>query len=332
MKIIAIIFAFLALNYAHAFSLKEKVTGGRPGDFVVTAHSKAYTVLLIRSISEKTLFLEEVSAPEEALKETLKNKDFSWRLWIEGGAPGHTSWTAYEVDLQTNKLVECYSYSQKGWLYVDDPNQFLPKLLSLSLNRVPEKSRKRIGPPPAEGEADHRGFWNPPVTQDGKTQERSSLTPFSGKWPYDSSIVSGCQVELYFGNAPFPYWIDIKSPHYTAVIRSVDSGSNLSSPMPQMPQRLPEFIGKAVWSGEIINISLKCPPYYTKLNLYVLDLTDHTAPIPLTSEMQRDGDKVTLQVREEILRPVLQKGHKYQWIIVPEESTQVAESDDVFVW
>jgi hypothetical protein len=332
MKTLLILFAVLSLNFVYAFSLKEKVLSGHAGDFVVTSHSNTYTVLLIRSISEKNLFLEEISASEETLKEMRKSNEFSWRSWVEKGAPGHTSWTAYEVDLSTNKLVECYSYSQKGWLYVDDPNQFLPKLLSLSLNRVPENARKRIGPPPSEGEADHRSLWNPPVTQDGKTQQRSNLIPWSGKWPYDSSIISGCQVELYFGNAPFPYWIDIKSPHYTASIRSVDSGSALNSPMPQMPQRLPEFLGKAVWNNNIINISLKCPPYYAKLNLYVLDLTDHTAPIPLAAEMQREGDKVTLQVREEILEPILQKGHKYQWIIVPEESTQVAESADIFIW
>jgi len=329
MKILAIIFAIFSLNIAEAFSLKDKLIKGSPGDYVVTVHAKIYTVLILRSVGEETLILEEVGATEEVLQQ----KDFSWFSWVAAGAPGCISWTSYEIELKTNRLLECYSHAQKTWLYAEDPNQFLPKLLSLGLKMTPPDERRRIGPPPMDEETDVRGIWLPPVIQNGKSISKPQVNAWQGQWPNDDSLLSGCAVEFYIGAFPFPYWIDIKSPHYTAVIRAVDSGKGLQSPMPPMPRRPPEFTGKAVWKGQEIELSLKWPASYCGLNLYVLDLTDSGAPIHVPCQVSREDKTALLKVHQGTLQPVLQKGHKYQWLVVPEESNGVVtESEDIFIW
>lgn len=233
MRIIFIILSIFALSFANAASLKDKIIKGEIGDYIVTEQGQIYTVLLIRGITDSRLILEEISVPET----DIDLPHISWKKWIESYAPGHTSWMAYEIDLTTNEVIKGYSYSRRAYLYTGDPNHFLAKLLALSLKQTPEDKRRRIGPPPSEQETDHRAFWNPPVVIDGKQIKKPSLTAWIGKWPNDGSILANCEVELYFGNFSFPYWIDVKSPHYRASIRAVDSGNRLNSPMPAMLQR-----------------------------------------------------------------------------------------------
>ena len=328
MRIIFIILSIFALSIANAFSLKDKMIKGQPGDYIVTTQGNMISVLLIRSISEKALQLEEISIPKVILPK------MGWKEWIEKNAPGHTSWIAYEIDLKDNRLIECYSHSRREWLFVDDPNHFLTKLLTLNLKRTPENARKRIGPATADEEFDHRAFWSPPVVVEGKKIEKPAITPWSGKWPSDGSEIAGSEVELYFGTSPFPYWIDIKTPHYQASIRTLDSGSHMNSPKPLLPRRPPEFLGHAAWQNHKIIVQLQCPTYYEKLNLFVIDLSEETpAPIPLTCTMERKSNHVTLSISEETLQSTLKKDHKYRWIVVPENSSEIlAESDDIFVW
>jgi|CXWL01.1.fsa_nt_gi hypothetical protein len=225
-----IVFSFFILS---SFSLKDKLVKGNIGDYVVTEQGKIYTVLLIRALNENSLILEEISIPET----DIDLKKISWKQWVESKAPGNTSWTAYEINLQTHELVEEYSYSRHAFLYTDDPNHFLAKLLSLNLKPTPEDKRRRIGPPPLEDETDHRKFWNPPVVMEGQQIKKPALNSWTARWPNDGTILSNCEVELYFGTFPFPYWIDVKSPHYRASIRTIDSGNHLISPMPPMPQQ-----------------------------------------------------------------------------------------------
>jgi len=330
MKLIFIILSVFALSIANAFSLKDKVVKGEIGDYIVTEQGKIYTVLLIRTLNENSLILEEISVPET----DINLEKISWKHWIESKAPGNTSWRAYEIDLKTHELIESYSYSRHAFLYTGDPNHFLAKLLSLNLKPTPEDKRRRIGPPPLEDETDHRKFWNPPVFVEGKHIKKPSLNSWIARWPNDGTILSNCEVELYFGTFPFPYWIDVKSPHYRASIQTVDSGNHLNSPMPLMPQRPPEFLGAAKWKNQNIEIQLKCPSHYQNLNVFVIDLSDESrAPIPIKASQIRKEQIVSLEIQEETLQAALQKGHKYHWIVVPENTSSVlAESEEVFLW
>ena len=61
-----LLICFIPLN---ALTLKEKFTQAEPGDYVVTAQGKNYSTLFIRSLSDGSLVLEEITAPEKALGE-----------------------------------------------------------------------------------------------------------------------------------------------------------------------------------------------------------------------------------------------------------------------
>lgn len=330
MRLILIILSFFALSVANALTLKDKITKGSVGDYIVTYQQGTYTVLMLRQLSDKYMVLEEAS-----ISEVDHNPKISWKEWIEAKAPGHASWTAYQIDLSTYKLVECYSYAQGNWLAADDSNYFLTKLLSLNLQKTPQDKQKKVGPAPSSDEVDHRAIWKPPVVVNGKASPKTPIVSWTGKWPKDETIVSGCDVEFYFGNFAFPYWIEIKTPHYMAPVRSVDSGSAISSPMPPLPQRPPAFLGPARWSNQIIILSMRCPVYYSKLNLFVIDLSDEKQPtIPISAAFKRgEEEQAFFQITEQALSAKLQKGHKYRWVAVPENTANIlGESEFIFVW
>jgi hypothetical protein len=225
-------FFFLLLFPLFAFgaTLKERIARAETGDFVVMSQGKSSSVLLIRSLSSSSLILEEITAPEK--------ENRPWKEWVEKGAPGHTSWVMYEIDLVENKLVESYSPSQKRWLFVDEVDAFLPQLLALNLSPIAKDNRKRIGPPPPPGEPDQRAFWIPPFVTSGAKKERPQVESWQGVWPEDGSRLEACLVELYFEKeTPLPIWIELKSPHYAFKIRAVDSGRKLTSPAPPLPKR-----------------------------------------------------------------------------------------------
>lgn len=330
MRIILIIASVFALSFASAFSLKENLTKGQPGDYVVTQQGNIYSVLLIRSISASIVQLEEISVPDSEV-----SSDIIWKEWVEAKAPGHTSWCVFEIELNEAKMLESYSYSRAAWLYYGDSDHFLTKLLSLPFKTTPDTKRRRIGPAPSIEETDHRSFWTPPVIVEGIKMQKPKLSSCSANWPKDDTRLSGCEVELYFGDFPFPYWIDVKSTHFTASIRAVDSGSHLTSPMPPMPQRPPEFLGQAQLENRKIMLTLKCPAYYHSLNLYAIDLSQDTKPtIAIPSTFKRGSpNQVFLEISEKTLQKLFQTGHRYQWIAVPENSPHVlAESNYIFVW
>ncbi|MBS0620885.1 MAG: hypothetical protein JSS61_05455 [Verrucomicrobia bacterium] len=218
-----------------ALTLKQKVENCQGGDYILTAQESNYSLLIVRSRSEHTLVLEEIAIP----KAQVDLKKMDWQGWLTKFAPGHTSWTAYEIDLDSGKLIECYSYSKQGWLALDSSEQFLARLFSLPLRPVQDKERKRIGRAPS-GDADHRPLWNPPLVEGGKKALNPSFEVWKTRWPDDGSLLALCQIELYFskGGFPLPYWIEVQSPHYAFKMRTVDSGHKMTSPRPlSIPKR-----------------------------------------------------------------------------------------------
>ncbi|MBS0616284.1 MAG: hypothetical protein JSR58_07030 [Verrucomicrobia bacterium] len=225
----------------NAFCVKDRIASGKAGDYVVFAQGRMAAALLLRATSQTTLTLEEITIP------LTESEGKNWKAWIENKAPGHTSWTSYTIDLKKNQVLECYSHSRKAWMATSDPSQFLTKLLGLHLQTTPADKRKRIGPPPAADEPDRRSLWLPPVSIEGKKINNPSVSVWNGKWPHDETLLSDCTIEVYFGEFAFPYWIEVKSPHYTASMRTLDSGRNLMSPMPPTPQaQLESFFNKRV--------------------------------------------------------------------------------------
>ena len=226
MKRLVLVLALFITTFLNALTLKDKIIKGAPGDFIVTEQGGTYTVLLIRSISSRYLILEEIDAPTL----NVSTDQLSWKTWIAEEAPGHTAWIGYLIDLEKNKLIQSYSYSRAAWLYAEDPNHFLPGLLMLPLEKTPLDKRKKIGPPPIGDEQDHRSLWTPSSLFEGKKISKTEITAWSARWPQDNSIIAGCEIEIYVSYFALPYCIEIRSPHYKALIRAIDSGKEMVSP------------------------------------------------------------------------------------------------------
>jgi hypothetical protein len=337
-----IFFCFALTTCAHAenksaISLKAKLLQAHPGDYIVTEQNKNYSLLAIRSVLHSTIVLEEISIPANQMDASKT----PWKKWVESEAPGHTSWTWYEIDLENGTLNECFSFSKQGWLVFNESEQFFTKLISLPLSKTPPDQQRRIGPPPLSGETDHRHVWYPSLIVEGKKVDKPSFEVWQGHWPKDDTMLSQCKIEMYFvrgRNAfPFPYWIDVSNPHYTYKIRVVDSGSGLISPIPgPMPHRPLEFVGRTQNLGEALRLTLKTPAYYKKFSLYALDMTlkgNAPIPIPFTSKAGTEKEVVFLEITREDLKGILMDGHRYQWIAIPEEASDAyAETEDSFLW
>lgn len=329
--------ALPAHTHEPAFSLHEKFTHAQAGDFIVTAQEGNYSLLFIRSITAEILLLEEISVPMHQID--LKKID--WKKWTAEKAPGHTSWTLYEIDRISGKLIECFSYSKNGWLYLDDTEQFLTRLLSLPLSTVSYTDRKKVGAQPNPQEEDHRASWNPPLTIEGKKIPKPNFDVFKTKWPEDGSRLSLCEIELYFAkdepNFPFPYWLEVHSSHYAFKMRTIDSGHQLNSPMlGPMPHRSPQILGTTQKGNEFWKLSLKTPPYFQKFHLFVIDISGaskESIPLSFHTIPGSINEERILEIPTSELKQKLVCGHKYQWVIIPEQSSDIyVESEEIFTW
>ncbi|MBS0653509.1 MAG: hypothetical protein JSR39_08325 [Verrucomicrobia bacterium] len=322
---------------AAPFALKEKYQMAHAGDFIVTEQDHTYSLLFIREITADHLLLEEIAAPDSQID----LNTIVWSKWVKAKAPGHTSWTLYEIDARSGNLIEAFSYSKRGWLFLDETQRFLSKLLCLPLTQLGNADRKKIGPQPAAHEEDRRAVWNPPLTIQGKKQPKPQFDVWKGVWPEDGTQMGKCIVELYFSKAnpafPFPYWIEIKSPHYAFKMRSVDSGSGIISAYTgPIPHRPPQFAAPLQKTEGAYRLPLNSPLYFQSFHLYAVDLSDpvrKTIPIPHEARRDPKSEIVYLNITEESLAARLIPNHRYQWVLIPEEDGKIyVESDEVFLW
>lgn len=331
---ICFIFCFSAVFADQEPSFKERLKKAHRGDYIVTEANKMITVLAIRSQSTTSVVLEEISAPVQ----NLKNRPASWSEWVKNKAPGHTSWSMVEIDLVDAQLLECYSFSRAAWLQASSQESILSTLLHLPLKSLPLDKRKKIGPAPLIGEADHRQVWTPLLTIEGKKVEKPDFDVYETQWPQDSSELSGKTVVLYFdreGRFPLPYWIQIEAAHGTASMRVIDSGKNLPSPYHALPRRVPEFVGNPQLTEKGLRLFLKSPKYYKKFELFAIDVTTkekHIFPI-VYSMLSGHGEMLNLEIDEEELAQVLKPGHRYTWLLIPTGYSEFyTESTKPFHW
>jgi hypothetical protein len=330
MRKLLFIFLFLTTSIVNAFSLKDKITNGNTGDYVVTEQGGTSSVLIIRSLNSTHLILEEIDVPTLIRKSADKN----WKEWVAQEAPGHTAWITYIIDVKTNQLQECYSHSQGIWLPTKDADHFLPRLLTLPLQKTSQEQRKRIGPPPVSGEEDRRSIWNPSVIIEGKKLDKAAITAWNTKWPSDGSLISNCEIELYFSSLAFPVWIEVRSPHYKASLRAIDAGHGMLSPRPLVFQQSPLILGSSELKKDHMELLVQCPTYYNALKVYAVDLTDPSHPlVELTQTAPLEESQMILKVPEKALAHNLVKGHQYRWVLIPVGfPSMVVYSDQIFQW
>ncbi len=335
MKITACSFIlFIVSFFGTEFRLKERVEKGKVGDYVVTEANKMVTLLAIRSISPQTVLLEEISAPLQ----NLKNRPASWAEWVKKKAPGHTSWSMMEIDLQSGQLIECYSFSRSAWLQLSPKENLFATLLHLPMRSVPLENRRKIGPPPITGEPDFRKIWTPPLVCEGKKIQNADFDVYQTIWPEDGTELSGQQVCLYFDQqkqCPLPFWIQVETSHATAALRTIDWGRNLPVVHKTIPRRVPEFVGLPIKTEKSLKLNLKSPKYYQQFELYAIDVTTRQKQIlPIAHTLlDGDGEWKTVEIDLEELNQTLEPEHCYTWLLVPVgHSESYTETAKPFSW
>jgi hypothetical protein len=317
-----------------ASPLLERLEKARPGDFVVFEADQMVSLLAVRAVSCDTLILEEISAPSIALQ----NKKESWGAWISASAPGHTSWSMVEIDIPSRQIVECYSFSKAAWITVTQQGSLLTTLLQLPLAPIQEERRRKVGPPPQDGEVDRRPAWNPPLVASGELIQNAVFDVFEATWPTDNTELSGKIVSLYFDRAHlsfFPSWVQIENAYAAASLRAIDSGKNLPALFRSLPRRVPEFVAPPQKTEQGIRLCLRSPKYYKTFELFAVDTTTRQKQLhPIAHQIvHEEGEIVVLEVSAEQLNQILLPDHKYTWLVVPSDHAEsYAESARPFSW
>lgn len=314
--------------------LKERLKKAKNGDFFVAEANKMVSLLIVRSITPTSLILEEITVPANALNP----RPASWSEWVKKRAPGHTSWSMIEIDLQSHQLMECYSFTHNAWMQLSGQDSLIPTLLSLPLKPVAERDLRRIGPHPMEGEPDFRQIWKPPLVINGHQMKDVEFVVFEALWPQDGSQLAGNKVSIYFdrtSQTPFPSWIQIETAHAAGSLRILDSGKGLPAMHRKLPRRVPEFIGSPQKTENGMRLSLKSPKYYRSFDLFAIDVTTREKQLlPIThSLVGADGEVLQIEIEMEELQNMLTPEHRYTWLLVPTGYCEsYTESTKPFLW
>jgi hypothetical protein len=218
-----------SLGAADTLYLRDNLRKAQKGDYIVTSQSKAYSLLYVQEKNNSQISIQEINIPSSSIPA----KGFSWRNWMNQGAPGSSSRILYNLDLATAQMLNSYCLTQEGWREKLVEDNFLPTLLNLRLELIPLKQRRRIGSSGLPNANDKRPVWQPKVIVDGQTVPDVNLDAWSTLWPKDGSELSGKIVEAYLPQensdfpAYFPYWLQVNGMLGNAKIRIVDSGRNL---------------------------------------------------------------------------------------------------------
>ena len=314
--------------------MKDHLKNAKNGDYIVTEANKMISLLIVRSQSSQSLIMEEISAPAASLNP----RPTSWSKWVKNRAPGHTSWSMMELDLVNQQLLECYSFSRATWIQLPDHENLISTLLKLPFSSVPVEQQRRIGPPPLNGDTDHRKLWKPPFIVEGSSLQNHEFDVYSGSWPRDGSEMAGNRICLYFDHSqrsPFPVWMQIETTHAGIPLRVIDSGKGLPEIYRSLPRRVPQFMSNPQKTDSGVKFMLKSPKYYRGFDLFAVDVTTRERQIyPITYSLVRgEGELLHLEISQEELQQALTPNHRYTWLVVPTgHSEYYAESLKHFLW
>lgn len=219
--------------------LKDNLQRAQPGDYIVTAQNKTYTVLHIFAKENQNLIIEEITVPVTQIQ----SDPFSWKNWVENNAPGHTSWVIYKLDLNNAEMDQYFSFTKNSWFEMHRADNFLSTLLNLKLAKIPKGELKKIGPSPMSGFPDMRKPWQPKMVLDGRVVDGVKFAAYRTQWPEDGTELSNKTIEVYVPEenerypSYFPYWLQISGMVGKAKVRIIDSGTGMISPKPGFPLR-----------------------------------------------------------------------------------------------
>lgn len=218
---------FLRQNFAHA----------QKGDYLVAVRNKNYTMILIEEKLGSSLVIQEITIPEPLFPRQCP----TWRSWLEAGAPGHTAWVAYTVQLNTGRLDNYYSYSHQSWMKLSENDNLFSKLINLPFQPLPAHKRRLVG---TSGGRERP--WQPRMIVEGVQMPGILFDAWEGRWPRDQTELSGKKIIVYVPQPGeqypdyFPYWMQVKGAVGKTQLRVVDSGRRLHSPRQYPLKRVSE--------------------------------------------------------------------------------------------
>jgi hypothetical protein len=225
----------ISLHAAEEYALlKANLSRALPGQYLVTAQNKNFSVLLIESKENNLLDVHEITVASQKIP----REGFSWKYWIENGAPGNTSWLLYRIDIPTGTIQHTYSFTRNEWISIPQAQNFLSTLLNLKFTPIPPMERKKVGHSPALGQPDTRAYWTPPMVVEGKRMSGVPFTAWRTHWPKDGSEMSSRSIEVYIPEESdrypsyFPYWLQVSGLMGKAKVHIVDSGMSGSPKSP----------------------------------------------------------------------------------------------------
>lgn len=303
--------------YAQDFLLRDLLREAKPGEYIVMAQGRNQVVLLIRDHHDDVLTLEEITLPEERKPRQVPR----WKEWVSQGAPGNSAWVAYSIGLEKGNIIECYSYTKKGWCDIPSSENFLGTLLKLPLTPLDPAQRRRIGPMPREHERDERPFWNPPMMIEGKVIPNVAFDAWRTRWPRDEGEMSNKLIDIYLpkkgspGLTYFPYWLQIGGAVGKVQVRIIDSGLSLTSPKPILPLRPLSFVHTGCWQEGVFHLWLQTRAYHGAIRLFAVEANGPPIPklIPYTLRPTQDPNIQMLELSPERLAKHLEAGHSYRW-------------------
>ena len=207
--------------FSAPLNLLQEFSSAETGSYFVTLRNKNYTLFLIRGSQERALLLEEITIPKSY---RIRNK-IPWDLWIKQGAPGSTAWVRYEIDRETGRLDNYYSYLSRRRVDLSQADNFLSKLLSLSFQEVSDYSTKGSG---RRKEKTRR--WQPKLVFHGRTLPQVEFAVWQARWPKDGGELSNTVIQIYLPKEPgpypscFPYCLKLFGLASKTEMRVVDSG------------------------------------------------------------------------------------------------------------
>jgi len=226
---LSLLFSFNPSSYA--LKIGQELAQAKEGDCFVFGHKKSFTLTRIALNENNILVLEEVSAP-------LSWKPKKWQTWLLEGAPGHTSWTLTQIDLENTQVKKAYCFVRKSNLNFDESGSFLSTLMQLDFEELPLDKRKKVGISSGTDDLMPKATWQPPLPK-GASIPSKKFTAFRAQWPKDNSELSGQLIEIYLPEKDskktallsyLPYWIEVRHAALKARIQTLFVGSQIESP------------------------------------------------------------------------------------------------------
>ena len=332
-SIILLILLFLAP--LQSFPFKNIFLKGNSGDFSIYQNGSLVTILSIHSVEPPFITLEEITLPKKLYK-NIKGKDLN--TWIKKGGKGRTSWTLIEIDTDTMDVTSAYCFLKNAHLDLVKEDTLITSLLSLNINKVPEEERLRIGPRRAT-KKDYRLFWEPSMYVNGKRKFPAKMDVYGAVWEKDASPLSGRNIDLYvLDNFPFPYWIQIHGDFGSKKMVSLDSGSNLTSPINKVPRMPPRILTKLErWNdGNIFSFLVKAARTSSDFTLYFVELAkDGNKLIPIESKYEiMESSILKFNLFKDRLSQELTKGKCYRLYLSYRDEDKIKSiiSKDIIHW